>query len=288
MVGVGILGILLMVIILFAKGGMDFWVKGIPTKPQDIVSLVLEGEVGKRSIEDWGLVPTIRGGYSVYDRQFDSATTTITLGTSSIIIGFGIVDGNNGFCNTTRSTTFDLQIITQGSATTTDFTKGTPTITVVSPYCLDDPYGTHSQILETTPAGDDYGLAIGYQFIPIQEIKNGKIYKQGRVDKSVYHKNSAGVWSFIGSQTIAENINQLEFRYFTDNEEVLPGTPTALGKISQINTIMITLAVDNDDDRDGSIEEDKLDGIDNDSDGKIDEDYFNGMRVTTRAYFRNP
>jgi len=282
MFGIGIVGILMMVIILFAKGGINFWLKGIPTNPQDIVNLILEGEVGKRAIEDWGLVPTIRGGYSIYDLQFD-AERPITLGKSSIIIGYGIVDGNNGFCDT-RSTPQDFQIITQGSATTTDFTKGTPTITVVSSYNINDPDGTTSQILETNPQGDDYGLAIRYEFRP---INNGRI-RQGELYKTIYHKDSTGHWNLIGSETlIAKNISQFELRYFTDKEELLSETPTELSKIRQINSVMITLAVDNDDDGDGSIEEDRLDGIDNDRDGEIDEDYFNGMRVTTRVYFRN-
>lgn len=287
MVGVGLAGILMMVIILFIGRGMNFWTKGIPTKPQDIVNLILEGETGKRSIEDWGLIPTIRGGYSLYDLQFDEEQP-ITLGTSSIIIGFGIVDYGNGFCNSTVTISTDFPVIYYGSPTTTDFTKGTPTITVVSPYDRNAPYGTTSQILETNPGDDDYGLAIRYQFVPIQEIRNGRIYKQGELYKSIYHKDSAGNWTLTGTQTlIAKNISQLEFRYFTDREELLAGIPIALSKISRINSVMITLAIDNDDDKDGSIEEDKIDGIDNDLDGKIDEDYFNGILIKTRAYFRN-
>ncbi|MDI6736727.1 MAG: prepilin-type N-terminal cleavage/methylation domain-containing protein [bacterium] len=286
-VGAGIVGILMMVIVLFIGGGMNFWTKGIPTKPQEIVNLILEGETGKRNIEDWGIIPTIRGGYSIYDLEFDK-DQPITLDANNIVIGFGIVDCGNGLCNSTVTTSTDLPLIYYGSPTTTDFTKGTPTITVVSPYDINNPYGTTSQILNTNPAGDDYGLAIRYQFVPIKEIKNGRLYKQGKLYKGIYHKDSAGNWSLIGTQTlIAENISQLEFRYFTDREELPAGTPTALSKIRQINSVMITLAIDNDDDRDGSIEEDKLDGIDNDLDGKIDEDYFNGIRIKTRAYFRN-
>ncbi len=286
-VGAGIVGILMMVIILFIGGGMNFWTKGIPTKPQDIVNLILEGETGRRSIEDWGIIPTIRGGYSIYDLQFDEEQP-VTLGTSSIIIGFGIVDCGNGLCDSTVTTSTDLPIIYCGSPTTTDVTKGIPTITVVSPYDINNPDGTTSQILNTNPAGDDYGLAIRYQFVPIQETRNGRIYKQGQLYKSIYHKDSGGNWNLIGNPTlIADNISQLEFRYFTDREELLAEIPTALSKITQITSVMITLAIDNDDDRDGSIEEDKLDGIDNDLDGKIDEDYFNGIRINTRAYFRN-
>ncbi len=277
----------MMVIILFIGRGMNFWTKEIPTKPQNIVNLILEGERGKRSIEDWGLVPTIRGGYSIYDLEFDE-DQPITLDANNIVIGFGIVDCGNGLCDSTVTTSTDLPLIYCGSPTTTNFTKGTPTITVVSPYDINNPYGTTSQILNTNPAGDDYGLAIWYRFVPIEEMKNGKFYKQGKLFKGIYHKDSTGTWIFIGTQTfIAENISQLEFRYFTDREELLPGVLIGLDKISQINSVMITLAIDHDDDKDGSIEEDRIDGIDNDLDGKIDEDYFNGIRINTRAYFRN-
>lgn len=287
MIGIGIVGILMMVIILFVKGGLDFWVKGIPTKPQEIVNLILEGEIGKRNIKDWGLVPTIRNGYSIYDLHFDEMRP-ITLGTNSVIIGFGIVDCGNGVCDTTAVTPNDFQIIKSGSFTTTNFTKGTPTITVVSPYDKNNPYGTTSQILETNPAGDDYGLAIRYQFVKLQESRDGKVYNQGKLYKSIYHKDSGGSWKLTGTPVlIAKDVSQLEFRYFTDKKEIATGVPTVLSEIRSINSIMITVGVDNDDDRDGSIEEDPIDGINNDLDGKIDEDYFNGILIKTRVYFRN-
>jgi len=287
MVTVGILAVIMMVIILCVKKGMDFWQRGIPTEPREIVKLVLEGEEGRIGIEKMGLVPTLRGGYAIYDTRF--GTDSITLGTSSIIIGYGIVDSQNGFCDSTVTVPSDTAIISPGSPTTTDFKKGTPTITVISPYDENNPMGTTSLLLENNPCGDDYGLAIGYQFRQINELRNGRIYKQGELYKIIYHKNPLGMWIQQGTQTlISQYISQLEFRYFTSQgKEIPPGTPTALSTIKQIRMVMITLKVDNDDDKDGSIEEDVLDGTDNDSDGKIDEDYFNGIEVNTRVYFRN-
>lgn len=284
-VAAGILAIILIVIILFMKKGMDFWVKGLPTKPQEIIQLILEGEEGRTEFEKMGLISTIRGGYSIYrpefgaNPQFDNETQLITLGTNSIMIGYGIVDSKNAICDSTVTVTTDVAIIYQGSATTTDFRKGTQTLTVISPYNVNEPMGTTSLLLATNPLGDDYGLAIGYQF--------SRSYNQGTVTKSIFYKNSAGTWELATRTVISKNVSQLEFRYFTADEELPAGTPTVLSKIRQIEMVMITLKVDNDDDKDGSIEEDPIDGIDNDSDGKIDEDYFNGMSVTTRVYFRN-
>jgi len=289
MVGAGILAVIMMVIILFVKKGMDFWQRGVPTEPRKIVNLVLEGEEGRIGSEKMGLVPTIRGGYSIYGPQFDEANQPITLGTSSIIIGYGIVDSQNGVCDSTVTISSDTTIVPFGSPTTTDLRKGIPTITVVSPYDENNPEGTTSLLLENNPLGDDYGLAIGYQFRQINEVRNGRRYKQGELYKSIYHKNSLGTWTQQGTQTlISQHISQVKFRYFTSQEkEIFTETPTALSTIKQIRMVMITLKVDNDDDKDGSIEEDVLDGKDNDSDGKIDEDYFNGITVTTRVYFRN-
>ncbi len=279
-ISVGILLVIVMVIILFAKKGIEFWTKGIPTEPQEIVRLILEGETGKLGFENMGLVPTLRGKYSIYGPQFD-ADQSVTLGTNTIIIGYGIVDSGDGFCDTRVTTTTDFPIIHFGSPTTTDFKKGTPTITVVSPYDMNEPMGTTSHILETNPSGDDYGLAIQYQFKQID--------RQGKLYKTIYTKNAVGNWAVKGTPTlIAQNISQLEFRYFTESDNELPaGIPLALSEIRQIKSVMITLKVDSDNDRDGLIEEDWFDGEDNDNDGKIDEDYFNGIEVVTRIYFRN-
>ncbi|MEW6094970.1 MAG: hypothetical protein AB1567_00375 [bacterium] len=286
-VGVGILAVIAMVIILFMRQGMDFMVKGVPTKPQEIVKLILEGEEGRTDFEKQGLLSTLRGGYSIYGPQFD-VEQPITLGTNSIIIGYGIVDSQNGYCESTVTVNTDTPIINQGSPTTTDLKKGIPTITVISPYNSDNPEGTTSLLLENSPLGDDYGLAVKYEFKQINELRNGRIYQQGELYKTIYHKNSGGFWIQQGTPTlISQHISQLEFRYFTSDEEVSAGIPTGLSKIRQIEMIMITLKVDNNDDRDRSIEEDVLDGRDNDLDGKIDEDYFNGISVTTRIYFRN-
>lgn len=284
-VAVGILTIIAIVIILFMGKGIDFLVKGLPTKPQEIIQLILEGEEGRTEFEKMGLISTIRGGYSIYppefsaNPQFDDETQLITLGTNTIMIGYGIVDSKNGICDSTVTVTTDVAIIQEGSATTTDVRKGIPTITVISPYNVNEPMGTTSLLLATNPGGDDYGLAIGYQF--------SKSDNQGTLTKSIFHKNPAGRWELATMTVISKNVSQLEFRYFTADEELPPGTPTLLSKIRQIEMVMITLKVDNDDDKDGLIEEDPIDGKDNDSDGEIDEDYFNGMSVTTRVYFRN-
>lgn len=295
-VSVGILLIIVMVIILFVKGGIEFWAKGVYTEPQEIARLILEGEPGKLGLENMGLVPTIRGAYSIYGPRFD-VDEPITLGTNTIILGYGIVDCGDGICNTTVTTTTDFQIINCGSPTTTNFRKGTPTITVVFPYDPQDPTGTTSHILATNPSGDDYGLAIKYQFKEIKEEKNGRIHNQGRLYKSVYTKDSRGSWTIKGTEIlIVENISQLEFRYFTTSDKELPTEiPLSLNMIRQIKSIMITLKVDRDDDNDTSIEEDWIDEEkvtcsrerDNDNDGKIDEDYFNGIEIVTRVYLRN-
>lgn len=294
-ISVGIFLIIIMVIILFAKGGIEFWIKGIPTEPQEITRLILEGEPGKLGLENIGLVPTIRGAYAIYGSEFD-VETPVTLGTNTIILGYGIVD-SGGICDTTATTTTDFQIINSGSPTTTDFKKGTPTITVVSPYDPHNPMGTSSYILATNPSGDDYGLAIKYQFRKINEERNGKIYNQGRLYKTVYTKNSEGTWTVkYGETLIAQDISQLEFRYFIASDMELPvGIPIGLNMIRQIKSVMITLKVDKDDDDDGSIEEDWIDDKhvvcfkekDNDNDGRIDEDSFNGIGIVTMVYLRN-
>jgi prepilin-type N-terminal cleavage/methylation domain-containing protein len=276
---VGILCIIVLVFFTFFFGGIRYVVKGVHTEPAQIAREILHGKAGIRE----GLVEDIRGLYSIYDEQIDNGVVTVNLHSDKIIMGYGIVDSMDGIAGSHTVALTDYRLITAGSKTTngtpTSFTKGTPTITVVSPFDFNNPTGTYTQTLESDidPLSDDYKLIKSYEYYS----SNNQGWIIGTVTK-IFYNNTLNETFKIG-----KNITRLEFRYFTgDGEEIGTGTISRLD-VNKIRLIKVILEVDKDDDEDGKVAEDSKDEIDNDEDGRVDEDDFNGIELTTRVFPRN-
>ncbi|MDI6734732.1 MAG: prepilin-type N-terminal cleavage/methylation domain-containing protein [bacterium] len=272
---VGILCVLVLSFFSFFFGGMKYIAKGVDTNPEQIAREILQGKPGIQK----GLVEDIRGLYSIYDGQIDSGTVTVTLYSDKIILGYGIVDSIDGIAGSHTVSPTDYRLITSGSATTTSFIKGTPTIPVVAPTDTGNPTGTYTQTLESglDVLSDDYKLIKSYAYY----FSNNQGWIIGTVTKI------SPISTLNEPFKIGKNITRLEFKYFTgDGQEIGTGTVSRLD-VNKIRLIEIILWVDKDDDKDGKVVEDPEDEIDNDEDGRVDEDDFNGVKLITRVFPRN-